>query len=89
MRLTLTIVAQLVMETPQACQLRWIDDDLEMNQTFWIPKSCMDPDDWDREQSIKLMNERHGTSTTTNIDVQTWWLRDQDWFEEWSYLLED
>lgn len=88
MQLTLTIAAQLLIEKELACQLRWLDEDLEVDETFWIPKSCMDPDDWDREQSIKLMNER-GRTRTTNIDVQTWWLRDQDWFEEWSYLLED
>ena len=85
---TYCMACTMLAETEKACQLRWYDPDLEADATFWIPKSCLDPDEFDLSSSLHLMRVR-ASAEYTNIDIQSWWLRLQDWFEPWLDELED
>lgn len=75
----LTIICSLIHETQKAVLIHWLDEENEIDLEIWIPKGCLEEDEFDRENSIKAL--RSGVKDYT-LDVLIVWMRDQEWFSD-------
>lgn len=77
----LTILCHLVRETEKAIQLHWDDEDNDVNMQIWVPKKCIEEDDFDREVTLQKLRSAARTNFIL-VDVAVWWIQDQEWFDE-------
>lgn len=90
-----SVEAKLVQETEKAVQIEFECPDGETVET-WVPKSCIESDDWDRQATLHQLRECQRENSDLRlsddgcgfedvyypVDIQIWWLQQQDWFDE-------
>ena len=75
----LTTQCRLIRETEKAVHLHWCDPENEMDMQIWVPKACIEEDDFDREATLQKLRR---APEPVLVDLAIWWLRDQEWFDD-------